>query len=74
MAICYDRLFRLMIEKKLSNTQLREKAGFSANIITRLKRNEYISVESIERICRVLECGVDDILEFVREEKEGKET
>lgn len=68
MAICYDRLFRLMIEKKLSNTQLREKADFSANIITRLKRNEYISVESIERICRVLECGVDDILEFLPEE------
>ena len=68
MAICYDRLFRLMIQKKLSNTQLREMAGFSANIITRLKRNEYVSVESIERICRVLDCGVDDILEFTPEQ------
>ena len=37
MAICYDRLFHLMIDKKISNTQLKEKAGFSANIITRLK-------------------------------------
>lgn len=51
------------------NAQLKEKAGFSANIITRLKRNEYVSVESIEKICRVMECGVDDILEFVPEEK-----
>ena len=42
MAICYDRLFHLMIDKK---------------------------IESIERICRVMECGVDDILEFVPEEK-----
>ena len=73
MAICYDRLFHLMIDKKISNAQLKEKAGFSANIITRLKRNEYVSIESIEKICRVLECGVDDILEFVPEEKEGKE-
>ena len=63
MAICYDRLFHLMIDKKISNAQLKEKAGFSANIITRLKRNEYVSIESIERICRVMECGVDDILE-----------
>ena len=55
MAICYDRLFHLMIDKKISNAQLKEKAGFSANIITRLK------------------CGVDDIMEFVPEEKEGKE-
>ena len=50
MAICYDRLFHLMIDKKISNAQLKEKAGFSANIITRLKRNEYVSIESIEKI------------------------
>ena len=73
MAICYDRLFHLMIDKKMSNAQLKEKAGFSANIITRLKRNEYISIESIERICRVMNCGVDDILEFVPEEKREQE-
>ena len=53
MAICYDRLFHLMIDKKISNAQLKERAGFSANIITRLKRNEYVSIESIERICHV---------------------
>ena len=57
MAICYDRLFHLMIDKKISNAQLKEKAGFSANIITRLKRNEYVSIESIEKICRVMGCG-----------------
>lgn len=69
MAICYDRLFHLMIDKKMSNAQLKEKAGFSANIITRLKRNEYVSIESIERICRALNCGVDDVLEFVPEDE-----
>lgn len=68
MAVRYDRLFHLLIDKKMTNTQLKEKAGFSANIITRLKRNEYISVESIERICRVFNCGVDDILEFIDDE------
>lgn len=52
----------------MTNAQLKEETGFSANIITRLKRDEYISVESIERICRVLNCGVDDILEFVHDE------
>ena len=68
MAVCYDRLFHLLIDKKMTNAQLKEEAGFSANIITRLKRDEYISVESIERICRALNCGVDDILEFVHDE------
>ena len=73
MAVSYDKLFHLMIDKRVTNAQLKEKAGFSANIITRLKRNEYISIESVERICRVLECGVDDILEFVAEDDGGED-
>jgi len=68
MAICYDKLFHLMIDKKITNAQLKDISGVSANIITRIKRNEYVSVESIEKICKALGCGVDDILEFTREE------
>jgi len=68
MAVNYKKLFHLMIEKNLSNSDLQRKAGFSGNILTRLKRNRYVSLESIESICHVLECGVDDILEFVPEE------
>ncbi len=64
MAINYDRLFHMMIDKKITNAQLKDRSGVSANIITRLKRNEYVSMESIEKICKTLNCGVDDILEF----------
>ena len=67
MAVSYKKLFHLMIEKKMTNSQLQKQAGFSANIITRLKRDEYISLESVESICRVMKCGVDDILEFISE-------
>lgn len=67
MAISYDKLFHMMIDKKLNNSQLKNSAGISANIITRLKRNEYVSMESIEKICRTLNCGVDDILDFIPE-------
>lgn len=72
MAIRYDKLFHLMIDQKITNTQLKDLAGVSANIITRLKRDEYVSIESIEKICMALNCGVDDILEFVPQEKEGQ--
>ena len=72
MAVCYDKLFHLMIDKKISYVQLKDMVGVSANIITRLKRDEYISTESIEKICLALNCGVDDILEFVPE-KEGRD-
>lgn len=70
MAVSYKKLFHLLIEKNMTNAQLQQKAGFSANIITRLKRNGYISLDSIESICRVLECTVDDILEFVPDQTE----
>ena len=70
MAVNYKKLFHLMIEKDISNSDLQRMAGFSGNILTRLKRNRYVSLESIERICYVMECGVDDILEFIP----GKET
>lgn len=64
MVICYNRLFHMMIDKKITNAQLKEMTRVSGNIITRLKRNEYISLESIEKICKTLNCSVDDILEF----------
>ena len=64
MAVSYKKLFHLLIEKDMTNAQLQQQAGFSGNIITRLKRNSYVSLESIETICSVLNCGVDDILEF----------
>jgi DNA-binding Xre family transcriptional regulator len=73
VAVSYKKLFHLLIEKNMTNAQLQQEAGFSANIITRLKRNGYISLESVESICRVLNCGVDDILEFVPEDNGGKE-
>ncbi len=73
MAVGYKKLFHLLIEKNMTNAQLQQAAGFSANIITRLKRNGYILLESVESVCRVLNGGVDDILEFVPEDNGGKE-
>ena len=70
MAVSYKRLFHLMIDKGVTNAELMEKAGFSANIITRLKRDHYVALDSIEKICYALDCGVDDTLEFIPEEKE----
>ena len=65
MAVNYSKLFLLLKEKRISNIDLQKQAGFSGNIITRIKRNEYIRLQSIESICKVLDCRVDDILDFV---------
>lgn len=68
MAVQYNKLFHILVDKKMTNSQLAEKAGISMNIITRLRQDKYVSMESIERICFALDCKVDDVLEFNRNE------
>ena len=55
MAVSYKKLFHLLIDKDMTNAELMEKGGFSANIITRLKRDNYVALDSIERICYALD-------------------
>ena len=64
MAINYDKLYVELNKREMKESQLRREAGFSANILTRIRRNQYISLESIEQICKVLDCKVDDIIDF----------
>lgn len=64
MSVEYIRLFERMEKRKMSGAELAKKAGVSGNIMTRIRRNEYVSLESIEKICNALECKVDDIVEF----------
>ena len=71
MAVTYKKLFHLMIDKGITNSDLIEQTGCSANITTRLKRDNYLALDTIERICRTLHCGVDDILEFIDEPLES---
>lgn len=72
MAVTYKKLFHMLIDRDISNSQLQKMAGYSANITTRLKNNTYVSLESIEKICRVLGCKVDDIVEFIPDEEQIK--
>ena len=65
MAVTYKKLFHLLIDRGIQTTELTETAGLSANIITRLKRDQYVSLDSIEKICLALDCKVDDILDFI---------
>ena len=73
MAVTYKKLFHLLIDRNMENAQLAERAGVSLNVITRLKRDEYVSLETIEKICTSLQCGVDDILDFCVQNNGHKE-
>ncbi|MCK9456194.1 MAG: helix-turn-helix transcriptional regulator [Candidatus Riflebacteria bacterium] len=68
MAVSYKKLFHMLIDRNMTAAELQKEAGYSANITTRMRRDEYVSLESMEKICRVLKCKVDDIVEFVYDE------
>lgn len=67
MAANYSRLWKLLIDRKLNKTSLRELAGISTGTLAKLGKNEYVSTEVLDKICTALDCEVGEILEFVRE-------
>lgn len=72
MAVCYDKLWKLLIDKKINKTNLKEASGISFNVLARLGKNEPVSFGSIEKICFALNCNIEDIIEIKNEN--SKET
>ena len=73
MAVTYKKLFHMLIDREMSIAELQKQAGYSANMSTRLRNDTYVSLESVEKICRVLNCKVDDIVEFVPDRNDDTE-
>lgn len=69
MARSYNKLWKLMIDKKMNKTRLRLSAGISSNAMAKLGRDESVPVETLEKICEVLSCTIDDIMEFYPDER-----
>ena len=71
MSISYNKLWKRLIDLNLNKTQLREKAGISTNAIAKLGRNEPVSLETIDKICKALGCNIGDVIDILPQEKEG---
>ena len=67
MAVSYNKLWKLMIDKKLSKTELTHIAGISTNAMAKLGRDEDVRVNILEKICIALDCNVEDIVEVIAE-------
>lgn len=65
MSISYDRLWKLLIDKKMNRTELKDAAGLSSNVIAKMGKCETVSMDSILKICKVLNCDIADIVEVV---------
>ena len=64
MAVNYVRLWKLLLDRGMKKTDLKTEAGISSNILAKLGKNEYVSMETIEKLCIPLDCNVEDIMEF----------
>lgn len=69
MGVNYKKLWIKIAEKEMSNPQVREMAEVSASTFTKLKKNEYVSLESLVKIAIALDCEVGDIVEIVKDEE-----
>ncbi len=65
MARSYNKLWKLMIDRKMNKTQLRTAAKISSNAMAKLGKDESVPIETLEKICDVLECSIGDIVEIV---------
>ena len=70
MSVCYNKLWKLLIDKKMNKTDLRIAAGITTTALAKLGKNENVNTEILAKICRVLECGIDDVMEFIPDDKE----
>ena len=76
MAISYNKLWKLLVDKKMSKADLRKAAGIAPNTMTRLRRDEEVTLSVLNRICIVLDVNLDvnigDVMEFTNDERDGE--
>ena len=69
MAVSYNKLWKLLIDKKMKKADLRRAAKIAPNTMTKLSRDDEVSVAVLERICGVLDANIGDIMDFVPDEE-----
>ena len=65
MAVSYNKLWKLLIDKEMSRTQMRLKAGISTKALAKLGKNESVNIDILIKICAALDCDITDIMEIV---------
>ena len=72
MAVSYNKLWKILIDKGMTKTQMRKESGISTNVLAKMGKGETISMESLGKIAAALDCGLDDIVELLPDPKTRK--
>lgn len=70
MAASYLKLWKLLLDKNLKKGDLKIMAHISSNTLAKMGKNEYVSMESMEKICIALDCNIENVFEFVESKVE----
>ena len=70
MAISYNKLWKLLVDKKMSKADLRKSAGLAPNTMTKLRRDEPVAMIVLEKICDALQADFGDIMSYIPNEEE----
>lgn len=71
MAVSYNKLWKLLIDINMKKKELGEAAGISNSLIAKLGKNENVTVDVLVRICSALDCGIDDIMELIPDDRQA---
>lgn len=66
MEVSYNKLFKLLIDKNIKKTEMAKEAGISSVTLAKLSKNQSVSMESLLKICEILDCDISDIVEVVK--------
>ena len=69
MAITYNKLWKLLIDKSMTKTDLKNITGMNSATLANMGKNKFISLRMVDKICKELDCQIEDVVGFVREEK-----
>ena len=65
MQVSYNKLWKLMIDKKMKKMQLKELAGIGSTTLAKLSKDEPVSMDVMARVCKVLECNIGDVMDIL---------
>lgn len=74
MTISYNKLWKLLIDKKMSTAELRREVGIAPNTMTRLRKDEEVTLTVLNKICSALKVDIGDVMEFLPQEDEHLES
>jgi len=72
MAVTYNKIWKILIDKKMSRADLRKVAEIAPNTMTKMRRDEPVHLHILERICKVLDCNFGDIIDYFKEESDDE--